>query len=72
MVDASMKTITDSFLMMPNKTVSTLPFETGDDFRGCQLRHRAGIADLAACRLASSSGTGSRATTRGRPTWPGI
>jgi hypothetical protein len=32
--------LTDSFLMIPNKTISGLIFESGKDYRSCQVCHR--------------------------------
>jgi hypothetical protein len=40
--------LTDSFLMIPNKTVSGIRFPTETDFRSCQVCHRAGCASRGA------------------------
>ena len=33
-------TLTDSYLMVPNKTISGIRFPTSVDFRSCQVCHR--------------------------------
>jgi hypothetical protein len=40
--------LTDSFLMVPNKSVSGVRFATEIDFRSCQLCHREGCPSRSA------------------------
>lgn len=40
--------LTDSFLMIPNKSVSGITFRTEDDFRSCQVCHRDGCPSRSA------------------------
>jgi hypothetical protein len=40
--------LTDSFLMIPNKTVSGIQFPTETDFRSCQVCHREGCPSRSA------------------------